>query len=537
MLTNELHMNMLNSPVRTIQGRVSVYDGGTLTHTMDSDDALKSITVERLGDNTKFFGYGIMHKLNFKAIDISREISIAAGSKAVPAFGVNDSFYAPFAPMYVTEVHRDENTNAISVTAYDKLYNATSIPLSRLNLVPPYTIADVASACATALGVTLAGSYVSGPWAWSYEEGANWTEDETVLDVLVRIAEATQTIYYLDRNEKLAFKLLDVDGAAVNTITKERYITLSSKTNRRLSAITNATELGEATTAGTGISGSCQFIRDNPFLDLLDGVTTAERINGAIERIGNLTINQFDCSWRGNYLIEIGDKIDIVNKEGEAVCAYLLDDTIEYDGTLTQKTGWSYESKDGETAATPVTISEKLNQTYAKVDKINNKIELVSTQQTEIREEMSQIQLDSENIVASVSLLQENVEAGDEVLRDEIDSVRDEVAMKISSQELSIAISEELAKGTTKVTTTTGFTFNDEGLTIERSDSEMSTTINEDGMTITRGWEQVLTANNEGVKAEDLHATTYLIIGETSRFEDYKDGTKKRTGCFWIGGK
>lgn len=536
MLTNELHKNMLNSPVRTIQGRVSVYNGGTLTYQLDSEDALQSITVERLGDNTKFFGYGIMHKINFKCRDISREINIEAGSKATTYFGVNDSYMTPFAPVYVTEVHRDENTNAISVTAYDKLYNATNILVTSLGLKAPYTVADVLKACANKLGVSLSGSYVSGPWAWNYDEGANWNGTETVQDALVRIAEATQTIYYLDRNEKLVFKLLDIDGAALETITKEKYITLSSKTNRRLSVITNATELGEEATAGTGLSGSCQFIRDNPFLDLLDGVTTAERINGAIGRVGNLTINQFDCTWRGNYLLEIGDKIDIINKEGEAVCAYLLDDTLEYDGTLSQKTGWSYESKDGETAATPITISEKLNQTYAKVDKINNRIDLVSTQQTEIREEMAQIALDSEGISASVSQLQENIDTDYQVMREEIDSVRTEVEMKMSSTQMSIAITEELAKGVDKVTTSTGFTFDNEGLTVSRSDSEISTQITEDGLSITRGWEEVLTANNEGVKAEDLHATTYLIIGKTSRFEDYQDGYKKRTGCFWIGG-
>ena len=39
-------------------------------------------------------------------------------------------------------------------------------------------------------------------------------------------------------------------------------------------------------------------------------------------------------------------------------------------------------------------------------------------------------------------------------------------------------------------------------------------------------------ADNLGVKAEDLHATTYLIIGNNSRLEDYNTN---RTGCFWIG--
>ena len=52
-------------------------------------------------------------------------------------------------------------------------------------------------------------------------------------------------------------------------------------------------------------------------------------------------------------------------------------------------------------------------------------------------------------------------------------------------------------------------------------------------MTVHRGNEEVLTANNEGVKAEDLHATTYLIIGNNSRFEDFKND---RSACFWIGG-
>jgi hypothetical protein len=61
----------------------------------------------------------------------------------------------------------------------------------------------------------------------------------------------------------------------------------------------------------------------------------------------------------------------------------------------------------------------------------------------------------------------------------------------------------------------------------------METLITEDGLTVKRGHEVTLSANNEGVIAEDLHATTYLLIGANSRFEDFENGT--RTGCFWIG--
>lgn len=51
-------------------------------------------------------------------------------------------------------------------------------------------------------------------------------------------------------------------------------------------------------------------------------------------------------------------------------------------------------------------------------------------------------------------------------------------------------------------------------------------------MTVSKNGSVVLTANNIGVDAVNLHATTYLIIGQNSRFEDYNG----RTGCFWIGG-
>ena len=49
-------------------------------------------------------------------------------------------------------------------------------------------------------------------------------------------------------------------------------------------------------------------------------------------------------------------------------------------------------------------------------------------------------------------------------------------------------------------------------------------------------WTDVLTADNQGVLARNLHATTYLIVGNRSRFENYDKDGNKYTGCFWIGG-
>ena len=105
--------------------------------------------------------------------------------------------------------------------------------------------------------------------------------------------------------------------------------------------------------------------------------------------------------------------------------------------------------------------------------------------------------------------------------------------MAITSEELEIQISSKLEDGVTKVETNTGFKFDDTGLTVSKENSQMTTTITEDGMTVYKDGSEMLVANNLGVNAVNLRASTYLIIGTNSRFEDYGDS---RTGCFWIGG-
>ena len=115
---------------------------------------------------------------------------------------------------------------------------------------------------------------------------------------------------------------------------------------------------------------------------------------------------------------------------------------------------------------------------------------------------------------------------------EKIDEIYNTVSTKLDKNGVEITIEEKLADGVEKVVTASKkYTFDDEGLKVSSSSNSVSTTITEDGMQVFRSGKEVLTANNEGVKAEDLHATTYLIIGNTSRLEDYNN----RTTCYWIG--
>lgn len=532
MIINDEFNNLFSYPVRYVGAKVELYEGSTIADTYNQYYALKNITIERVAEEGKFFGFGICQKANVHLVDKDRHIHITTADSLKPYFSVGGlDHVSNFPTFYVSEVHRDENTNELSVTAYDALYKASAHTVAELELTAPYTINSFALACANLLGMSgLVLPTDANSFDTSYETGANFEGTETIREALDAIAEATQTIYYIDNLNQLVFKRLDKDGESVFTIDREKYITLESGDNRRLSTIFHATELGDNVSASTTETGSTQYVRDNPFWDLREDVATL--VEAALAAVGGLTINQFECEWRGNPLLEIGDKISLVTKDNNTVTSYILDDVIEYDGSFSQVTRWSYEDNEGETADNPTSLGDALKQTYAKVDKANKQIDLVASETSANSEAISSLQLDTESISASVSKVEETTREALEGVNDELSTLSTRVDAAITSEDVTIAIQSELANGVDRVTTSTGFTFNEEGLTVSKSDSEMKTQITEDGMTVYKNDEAVLTANNIGVNAVNLHATTYLIIGTNSRFEDYGGN---RTGCFWIG--
>lgn len=102
-----------------------------------------------------------------------------------------------------------------------------------------------------------------------------------------------------------------------------------------------------------------------------------------------------------------------------------------------------------------------------------------------------------------------------------------------NAQDVNLKIVEILETGVSQVTTSTGYKFDAEGLSISREGDEIANTINHKGMEVKRGEESILTANTDGVNALNLTARQYLTIGKNSRFEDYQGN---RTACFYIGG-
>ena len=523
LIADSCFQEMIDSPARSIKARVELLEGSTLLKIFSHGDHLKEFTVSREGDSTKVFGYGICQKLEVKLLDRNREINIVKGQKLEVAVGVGCDYLYPYPVFFVDDVKRDENTNELTVVAYDALYVATAHTVSEIDVFKTgYTIKAFAASCAKVLGMPVKYENMEmSCFCLDYPEGANFEGTETIREALNAVADATQTIYYMNNNWELTFKRLDLYGEPVHNILKSRYFTLSSKTDVIIGAITHTTELGDNVTAKSEtVEGMTHFIRNNPFWELQPSPDSF--VIAALAAVDGLTLNQFDCSWRGNFLLELGDKIGMVTKDNVTVHSYVLNDVITYNGGFSEKTSWNYTSNQTEqVTSAPATIGERVRQTYAKVDRANQRIEMVAG-------DVSTLALNTSGITASVTQISEDMTELEK--RVEASMTADQVEFKITSA------LESFENEVEEVTTTTGFTFNKDGLTVSKSGSEMKTTVTEDGMTVYRDNKEVLVANNEGVKAEDLHATTYLIIGKYSLLQDYKTSTGNgRTGCFWIG--
>ena len=529
MIINNAHAAELRAPARQISGKVELHSGSALLASFLPSGALKSFVVTREAGK-KFFGYGIGQKLRLELLDRERSISVEPGHVLKLFFGVGGEYIAPPCPEFTAaEIVRDENTNALTITAHCPLASAAAHTVAELGLTS-YTVRQFATAAAGLLGLSAVFENVSEELlALSYSAGANFGGSEPLRGALDALAEVSACVYFV-RGSELVFRGLDGTGAAVLDITKADYTTLNSSGARQLAAICSASELGDNITASTAATGETQYLRNNPFIELREDA--GEIVEAVLAAAGSLALGQYNLTWRGNYLLELGDKLQLTAKDGSSITSFYLGGELTYNGGLSEVISWEWEDSAGETPGNPASLGDALKQTFARVDKANRQIELVAAEAAANAEELAALRVDTGSISASVSRMEaESAEAID-ALSDDIARLTESVETKITPEQVEVAIKKEMDNGTNKVVTSTGYTLDDEGLKISKTGSEMSTRISDNGMTVYHNEEAMLTANSAGVEAVNLHAKTYLIVGKNSRFEDYGE----RTGCFWIGG-
>ena len=186
-------------------------------------------------------------------------------------------------------------------------------------------------------------------------------------------------------------------------------------------------------------------------------------------------------------------------------------------------------------------FGKSFSEVIGLIDDTRNEVDSAySDLRSEVTEQSTAIRRDTEEIAMQATKTVEKVEKTVnetlEVVSKSISTLSSEVDAKMTAEQVSITVKQEIAKGVDRVETSTGYVFDSEGLKINKTGSGMSNMLDNTGMYVKRDGVDILIANSEGVSAKDLHAKTFLKIGSGDgrcRFEDF--GTS-RIGCFWTGG-
>ena len=353
--------------------------------------------IERNAEDSKFFGTGVCQKMTLETImtDFGSQARTINPVSGVSGF----TFSTPL--FYITEVIQDEVANKITYTAYDGLYFATLHKIKEANLPSTYTIKELAEK-AVALIPELSGvdtSSLNLPFT-----SANLSGEETCREIFDDIAEATQTNYYVNSENILCFKRMNTI-VSVN-VPKTAYFEATTGAAYVLKTIMSVTELGDnASATATGspdVSGIevTQYVRENCFYTQLKDTQLKNALQYAINNVGNSYLYEYSIKWRGITATEPFDIISFANRDGVYVETVLFNDTISYNGGLIEQSSWSYKAQDETEESSG--IGERINNTFARVNKVDNTVKIHAGLINNLQEEYAELNVTVDGINTKV---------------------------------------------------------------------------------------------------------------------------------------
>lgn len=164
----------------------------------------------------------------------------------------------------------------------------------------------------------------------------------------------------------------------------------------------------------------------------------------------------------------------------------------------------------------------------SKISQTADTVRLEVSEKYATQQVVSELQVQANGLQAAVSKSEQDL----------VGVATELTQLRQSTTDVEIAIQTIRTEGVSRVTTTSNYTFDEDGLSIKKSGEEIENLINNNGMYVKRSGTVMLQATAAGVVATDVQVNNYLCIGKYARFEDYTDGMdSKRTACFWLGGE
>lgn len=422
----------------------------------------------------------------------------------VKAPGEDEYSYVEFGTYHINEATRDEEAKTISLVCYDRMVESM-IPYDLVLDYSGITVKDYLDAICDRLGWTK--GYTDFYNSNVLVDGEKYDISYTFREVLDNIAEVAGGIIAFVGDELRVIyptstgEIITEDNLKSLKIGKS-YGPVNSVVLSRTPQEDNIYFQDTDSISSYGITEV--KIENNPIIDS----HREDFMAGICSALFGLTFEVCELESFGIGYIGLGDLYTIVTADGTEHPTIMLNDDLMITQGITE---WCITEEPKATTTDYSAASETdktLRKTILRVDKQANEITAIVSK--------------TEEIDGSIDGITKLVTKMAEVM---IDS--DSVDIKIT----------EAVEGIDEITTSTGYTFNKDGLNIHKDGEEMHNTLDNTGMYVRRNNEIVLEANNMGVNAINLTARHYLIMGENARFEDYSNGTdSKRTACYFIGG-
>ena len=460
---------------------------------------------ELLEDTCAIVGLAIAGKAVAGIAEVTDGNTIKSPMFGVKAPGDTDYSYIEYGTYLIMESERDEENNTISLECYDLMLQSM-IPYDlALDYTNGITVKAFLDAICDRFG-----------WAKGYTTFYNcdilvdeekYDASDTFRDVLDDIAEvaggmigfvgdALKVIYPTSSEE-----VIDEENLKSLTLGKT-YGPINSVVLSRTPQEDNIYKQDASSIAANGMTEI--RIENNQIID----THREDFMDGICEALFGLSFKLYELESFGIGYLNFGDIFSLKAADGTEHKALMLCSDLQ----ITQGVSETSKLEEPEVTKTDYSAASEtdktLKKTILRVDKQENKITaLVSRTET------------MDSTIAGL---------GDRVTK------LSEVTISPESVDIKIA---EAIEGIDSVETSTGYTFNKDGLNIHKAGEEMHNTLDNTGMYVRKNSTDILIANSDGVNAINLTARKYLIIGNNSRFEDYSNGSDtKRTGCFYIGG-
>ena len=256
-------------------------------------------------------------------------------------------------------------------------------------------------------------------------------------------------------------------------------------------------------------TGNCYTISQNMLLGTCSTEAVTAVAQTLYEQLSSVTYVPFSVTLPRTLKVRAGEIIGVRDINGHAFISLVMKMNVSGNGVTISSTG---DKSYGSTAAV---ASERFSNLTGKVMEISKTVDGLSVANKDLDGRVGSLELSTEKFQVQ--------------MRDEVDNLT-KIAM--TSEKVDIMVSDAVA-GIDSVKTSTGYTFDKDGLNIHKDGQAMHNTLDHEGMYVRKNNEDILIADKDGVNAVNLTARKYLIVGNNARFEDY---TGNRTACFYIGG-